>query len=97
MSTTQDTATTVTDTRDAFWKQFRDNLQELLEAWGMTQKDLAKEAGIPYSTLNKKMRGVHRTWWAVDLARFYHVFGPDPLLFRGLSESVAEDAYLSVR
>jgi hypothetical protein len=97
MSNTQDTATTVTDTRDAFWKQFRDNLQELLEAWGMTQKELAEAAGIPYSTLNKKMRGVHRRWRAVEFARFYHVFGPDPVLFRGLSESVAEDAYLSVR
>jgi transcriptional regulator with XRE-family HTH domain len=80
-----------TDTSDLFWEQFRDNLRELLDASGMTQKSLAKEAGIPYSTLNKKMRGVYRTWWAVDLAKFHRVFNGDPLLFRGLTEAVRQN------
>jgi hypothetical protein len=87
-TTTQDTAGATVDTSDLFWEQFRDNLRELLDAWGMTQKELANEAGIPYSTLNKKMRGVTRSWRVVEFARLYHVFGPDPLLFRGLSEVV---------
>ncbi|MEI3866641.1 helix-turn-helix transcriptional regulator [Microbacterium sp. CCNWLW134] len=70
--------------REAFYAQLRANVRELLEKSGMTQKQLAKEMGMPYSTLNKKMRGVSTRWSAVDFASVYGVFGDDPTLLRGL-------------
>ena len=93
MSNPQDTPVVISDTRpeDPFWRQLRDNVRELLEARGMTQKTLSAESGIPYSTLNKKIRGVHQTWWAADFSRLYDVFDGDALLFRGLTEA-ARDA-----
>ena len=85
-------ACTATNTRteDPFWKQLRDNVQELLVVRGMTQKTLAAESGIPYSTLNKKMRGVHQTWWAADFSRLYDVFDGDVLLLRGLAQATRD-------
>ncbi|WP_426319925.1 helix-turn-helix domain-containing protein [Microbacterium sp. E-13] len=74
--------------QDVFWRQLRDNIQELLRARGMTQKQLAAASGIPYSTLNKKMRGVHRVWWLTDFADLYATFDGDPVLFRGLGRAV---------
>jgi len=89
MSTIEDTVRRDAPARnwDPLGKQIRDNVQALLIAWGMTQKELANRIGMPYSTLNKRMRGVHQTWYGGDLARLYRVFGADRLLFQGLEEA----------
>lgn len=78
------------DTSDAFWRQLRDNVREMLEARGMTQRELADASGIPYSTLNKKLRGVRQVWWLVEFAGLYGAFDGDEMLFRGLTETIRE-------
>ena len=89
MSTNKSTEADRPDTDDGgrFWAQLRANIQELLEKRQMTQTRLAHATGIPYSTLNKKLRGVHKTWSVTDFVALYGAFDGDEILFRGLTES----------
>ena len=38
-------------------KTFSNKLKRLLEEWGMTQKDLAKETGLSEPTISRCLRG----------------------------------------
>lgn len=76
----------VTESRQVrFAKQITKNVLELLEKKGMSRVELAEQSGIPYSTLEKKLRGVRNVWWAHEFAGLGLAFDDDLLLFRGLS------------
>jgi len=76
----------VTESREVrFAKQITANVVELLNTSGMTRAELAEKSGIPYSTLEKKLRGVRNVWWLHEFAGLFDAFDGDLLLFRGLS------------
>ena len=65
-----------------FGEMFSATIREILAERGMTQKELSEKMGMPYSTLNKKLRCVHHTWWVHEFGGLVSVFDDEESLRR---------------
>lgn len=55
---------------------FEEAMRQLLRESGMTQTELARRTGIPYTTLNRRfVGGKGRCWLVSEIAEVCHVWG----------------------